>query len=452
MFRNNIINTIFTLVTLTMLSGCGGSGEGFLPDEAVLVDSSDPYRAAVIEIPTLIVIMNWNNYSEQDALKWYNKFFMMSDNSVNEWYDKSINGEIKLVPVLEKSGTENDGIIMVDMDADHPGDSDIEFRDTYITQAIEDFEVTNNVAFNDYDTDGDKNINYQEMQIIFIVAGGETAYGDPSGSSIWAHAWSFDEESTLGDDDVTLMKYTGDDATSGSYARFGANHGGHTATIGIIIHELGHSLMNLGDYYDNGGGAGLGYYDIMSGGSWAKKLTDDYSGDTPTQFSAFNKIDANLDVNVTVIDASQNITLRCSSRESAKLLATKVNEYFILECRDTAKGESDNSFNEVDNKFTDNRLFATLYHVDENKDDNTQSGLQTSSNHYKVALVEKDTSSLLTSSETADANINDVYLVGDIIQSSRTKFYDGSSSGYSVEITGRNDSARTLSMRITKQE
>jgi len=92
----------------------------------------------------------------------------------------------------------------------------------------------------------------------------------------------------------------------------------------------------------------------------------------------------------------------------------------------------------------------TLYHVDTDKDGNSEGGTQTADNHYKVALVEKDTSEVMTSDNHPSADFDDVYVVGDTIDSSRVKLYDGTATGYTLEVTAQDTTARTMTIQITK--
>ena len=397
--------------------------------------------------------MNWSDYSEDDPLVWYNKIFNKNDESVNKWYNEATQSHLQFTPITESSGTQNDGIITVNMGKAHPGGAnDTTFRNTEINNAITDNEVKNNLDMASFDTDNSGDISRTELQIIFIVAGGEEAFGDSTASSIWAHAWSFDSNNAPVVDGKVVMKYTGDDDTSGSYARFGANHGTHKAIIGIIAHELGHSLLKLIDYYDtpSGQSSGLGWYDIMSSGSWAKKSSDSFSGETPTLFSAYNRITMDLNATVTEVSADTNVTIVCSSSEFIKLTTTKTNEYFLIECRDTAKTNSDIAFNVADNSITENKLFMMTYHVDTAKANNNEDGTQTNNNHYKVSLIEKDTGTLMTATASIEADNNDLYTQGDVIDSTRTNLYDGTVTNYRVEVINEDYTNRTMSIKITK--
>jgi len=426
------------------------NGAGKSQSVAVDIKVHDIYEVQKVQIPTLVVIMNWNDYREDDASVWQTKIFDKTQNSVNRWYDETTLGEIEFVPVNESFGVQNDGVITVEMHKNHPGGSDdIAFRDVEIRNAIRSSEVVNSMDFALLDKNGDGVLNTKEIQIIFIVAGGEESFGDSASHSIWAHTWAFDSSSTLKVDGVYLMRYYGSLSNSGSYTRFGANHGTHKATIGVIAHELGHGIFFLEDLYDDGGGSGLGYYDIMSGGSWAQQLSDIYPGETPTQYSAFSKIDALLDMNVTEVSSSGEFSIKCDSRDLIKLKTSKTDEYFLIECRDTSKENSDISLSREDFSFT-NRLFTMIYHVDTFKSNNNQDGIQTPSNHYKVAIVEKDTSTLMTSFENIRADFNDVYTQGDVVESQRLKLYNGSETNYRIEITSQDYSAKTMSIKISK--
>jgi hypothetical protein len=245
------------------------------------------------------------------------------------------------------------------------------------------------------------------------------------------------------------MDPSGNKDYSGSFSRFGANHGDHKATIGVIVHELGHAMLSLRDFYDRAS-SGLGWYDVMSGGSWAYQNGDSYFGSTPTQFSTYNKTLAGLDMNRTVVNSSTTVTIKCSTNDNIQLTTTNSNEYFLIECRDTQKTNSDIAFNRLNSSF-ENRLFTLIYHVDDDKTNNHENGVQNSSNHYNISILEKDSSTnVMTAQIDIQADYNDVYIQGDVIESSKTHLYDGTATGYRIEITNEDYVNRTMTIKISK--
>ncbi len=418
-----------------------------------------------IDVPTLVIVMNWNNETETgNQLLWHNKIFDMSEggaSSVNRWYANNTNNNITLVPVEETEGTANDGVIMLDMGQNHFNeDNDLNFRNTFVKQALLSPVITSHVNFANYDKDQNGYISSQEMQIIFIVAGGELSYGGEIRNSIWAHSWNFDDDTRPPIvNGITLLAYSKDKSKLGAYAAFGAEHREsdtkrHKATIGIMTHEIGHSLYGLLDLYDTStGGSGLGAYDLMSDGAWGENKNSRYPGEVPTQFSTFSKIGAAQVASITKV-SGESIDLKCSANEFIKLPTAQTNEYFLIECRDTKREDSDSAFNYFDPKFPKDKLVAIAYHVDESKRElqdlpNSENGKQTSTHHYMVSVLEKDTSSLMTNKSGITIDYNDVYTEGDMIDNVKMSSYFGE-PGFYVEVRSANYAKRTMNFRVSK--
>jgi hypothetical protein len=98
-----------------------------------------------------------------------------------------------------------------------------------------------------------------------------------------------------------------------------------------------------------------------------------------------------------------------------------------------------------------NRLFALIYHVDDAKTTNNEDGVQNSSNHYNISILEKDLSRHVMTAETGiSADLNDAYIQGDVIESARTHLYNGSATGYRIEITNEDYTNMTMTIKISK--
>lgn len=106
--------------------------------------------------------------------------------------------------------------------------------------------------------------------------------------------------------------------------------------IGVIAHELAHSLFGLPDFYDTdyekGGTAiDLAEWDLMASGSW----NDD--GRTPPYFSAYGRVACGWVPCITLNDSTANITIlnpESDPNPTIYRINTKTfNEYFLLENR-----------------------------------------------------------------------------------------------------------------------
>jgi hypothetical protein len=98
-----------------------------------------------------------------------------------------------------------------------------------------------------------------------------------------------------------------------------------------------------------------------------------------------------------------------------------------------------------------NRLLTLIYHVDDLKINNHQDGIQTNSHHYNIAILEKDPSTNVMTTQTGiGADYRDVYIQGDVIESSKTHLYDGTATGYRIEVTNEDYTNRTMTIKISK--
>ncbi len=464
-----VFSSFLLVLTLVILVGCGTNNHDkklLSSVTKVTVHKSD------INVPTLVIVMNWTNIKESGTdIFWHNKIFDISSDgvsSVNRWYANNTNNNIMMLPAHEEYGTINDGVVRVNMGVDHfnknNDNSDVDnltiFRNKYVPDAIDKARIAGNIDFATFDKDKNGFISTHELEIIFIVAGGEQSYGGPVPNALWGHSWSFDDNvSAPVIDGVTLLDGSNDSQKKGTYAAFGAQDRDtlteeHPATVGIMAHEIGHALYNLVDFYDTGNGSGLGYYDIMSNGTWGQNVLYPKAGEAPTQFSAYNKIATSQNV-VEESLRGDNIILKCSANEFIKLPTAKPSEYFLVECRDTAKKDSDSSFNFIDPEFTDNRLVATAYHIDEEKLKNldkgrlpnSENGPQTTLNHYMDSVVQRNKAPLMTDTVGIDIKYSDMYIEGEVLEQSKLRSYAGDIS-YSVEVLSADYSQRTMSFRI----
>lgn len=227
-------------------------------------------------VPLLVVILEFNDQQLRSPVAtWSQKIFGESPGQMNYFYKTVSNGKFKFTPAVETQDTVNDGIMKVRLAMNHPNHGSA-VGTTERFMALDQLDGFINYA--SFDTNGDRILQKEELQIIYLYAGGESSSGS-SLPSVWAHKTA---DWNLFHDGVDLQN---------NYSRFGERHfsppDDRDATYGIIAHELGHATFNLPDLYDyDGSSGGADNYCLMSGGSWGSAPTE-VMGSSPTAPSAW---------------------------------------------------------------------------------------------------------------------------------------------------------------------
>ncbi|MEE1577873.1 MAG: M6 family metalloprotease domain-containing protein, partial [Deltaproteobacteria bacterium] len=303
---------------------------------------------------------------------WSKKIFSASDGNLNHYLNETTYGKYQFSPANESSGCTNDGFVTVTMNENHPNtqnedpDFDRERYACYAEKAIR--KADDYVNFSQYDTDNNTFLSADELQVMFLVAGGESASGINSPGGVWAMATSLycdkdGDNSTISDGEYWVkmdsVKFMGSTTNSmNGYSQFGERHGDNEssnwdATIGVIAHELGHAYFDLPDLYctDESGCEGIGKFGLMGGGAWGKQSSSEKSGATPVHMTAWTKKKISA-CNLTRADNGTNsytlpAVYRTSSFSSTCPIYkvdndTNDTEYFLVENR--SKGGYDSGF------------------------------------------------------------------------------------------------------------
>ena len=280
-----------------------------------------------------------------DETVWQSKLFGVANGELNNYYHEISENQFEFHPVIDEANVTN-GITTVSFLSNHP-DPDLNAVDfesqfhPYLKSAIEAiYSDGSGFNFSNYDVNADQSITPDELLIVFIMAGEEDAYsGGMFGSGIWAHQWCVDKDNIpIVDNNITLF----DCEENGNYTVFGERHMDssiidHDATIGIMAHELGHSAFNLPDLY-YGSGSRIGYYGLMSSGSWGQLNSSGYPGDTPTHMCAWSKIDTGwYSTSSSTKDKNVDVKVNATSTPNFNIIKTPIlnstSEYFLLENR-----------------------------------------------------------------------------------------------------------------------
>ena len=198
------------------------------------------------------------------------------------------------------------------------------------------------VNFAAYDTNSDSYVDSDELAVVVIAAGYERSYSSLYTPNVWGHAWSLGWGAVSSPivDGVRVGDYHGD---AGGYAQFGEIHrssasDAHQATMGIMVHELGHLIFGFPDLYDTDGSSeGVGIFSVMASGSWGKASTDTYYGARPVLPDAWIKFDTGW-VNPSVGSGITSITAAGSASATGSNTVyqqpTSLSyEYFLVENR-----------------------------------------------------------------------------------------------------------------------
>ena len=332
--------------------------------------SSNSTLTASTKVPLLMVRVQYNNACfSSDETTWANKMFGTSDGQMNHYLAETTYSKYQFTPALETSGCTNDGVITVDIPENHPNTQKNSWS-CHASKAIT--EVDSYVNFAAYDTDSNDNLSVSELQVIFMVAGGESASNINTPGGVWGMATSLycdadgdgsvraeEGERWLTKDNVNLLGINSSSYGQNGYSQFGERQGRSSsdtwdATIGIMAHELGHAYFLLPDLYDtrlSPINSGIGAFGLMGSGIWGRKSSSEKSGATPVHLSAWSKEKISACVPQTVDNGTNNITLpavyknidNASSCGIYKATTSTSGEYFLFENR--SSGGYDQGFN-----------------------------------------------------------------------------------------------------------
>ena len=378
-------------------------------------------------LPLLVVRIGFADQKFTNSEEvWYNKLFGTKTSQLNHYYNEISSKSFKFVPAQGVSDVVNKGIITVNLAMNHPHTrgKGSKLRPIFL-------EVMNKINpyidFSTYDTDNNKAISRSELQIMFLIAGNESSFGDTT-RGVWAH------KSSMGGvnlDGVHLMHRM----YGGTYSVFGERHNKHDATIGIIAHELGHAAFGLPDLYDtnltNGISAGVGNFGLMAAGSWGYKSGDTYVGQTPPHMIGWSKIQAGFIKPTTLTQDTHNLSIKgtaLSGYALYKIPTDDPKEYFLFENR--ANKGYDRGLYILHGPQFEGGLLIT--HIDENMRGNQ---IET----QKLVDVEEANDAELDSDvKSQKGHSNNLFFEGNVANFNdsstvNSNTYDGSSTGIAIE-------------------
>ena len=392
MYKNSI--TAVLIVLTLFISACDKKSDSSSGDTSEKGTDDNKTVVEVTKQPTLIVMLQYSaplfqvTESELQA-----GFFGTDPGSVNDYFHEVSGGQFTLQPVKD-AGNVRGGVVKVILADAHPNSgSDYNKTQPGIEASIK--KISNNgFDFSVYDTDGDKKISAKELTLVFVVAGAESATLDPTASNnpdgVGALTTYLDNSFVPTVNGVTLMNQG-----VGKYFVMGERHyngsTGTQATIGIIVHELGHAVFGLPDLYDtNTSKNGIGSYGLMGMGEWNLADSSQYPGETPAHLSAWSKIKAGLITPETYKPTdSKEIILYATGTDKYNVVKIEVtkNEYFLIENRGSTgfdRGLGADSTN------TPSKGGVAIWHIDESIIAKNPTKPNNNTTHKGIDLEEAD--------------------------------------------------------------
>jgi len=228
----------------------------------------------------LVILVNFADRTlTTTANGWNNTIFKTTGGakSVKNFYADNSFGLLNVNPASHSQAGSPAGIVTVSLATNHPNygsNFDYATETAWLSAALA--QAANYVDFQSFDTNADGYFSNDELIVYFIPAGYE-ASGTSKTPNIWAHAWG----GWIDAGGVYLTRW----AMNGELNNYDVQH-----PMGVIAHEMGHSMCGLPDLYDiTYNNMGLDAFSLMASGSWGRAASEAYSGTTPVTLDAWSR-------------------------------------------------------------------------------------------------------------------------------------------------------------------
>ena len=291
---------------------------------------------------------------------WAETCFSDKRGSLNDYYKYISNGRFYWIPVEETSGTANDGVITVTVKCPHPGAGDKEGLNDGTERRLAVEAADQFVDFSKYDKDGNGDIDFTELSIVYVYGGNEVSYNTSETTQ-----YTYNTHAHVSSVSFGGLKLDGVAIWSQGvqrYVRIGENRGGAKwAQMGKLAHELGH-VLNAKDLYTNKPSwiGGCGELSLMGGGSGGKNGGESY----PTVLDPYYKVLYGFADEEVASSSKTEYTLYSHESTKGEFNVIRINtpnpkEYFLIENRSHANDGYDN------NTLNGNMQGVLIWHIDQ---------------------------------------------------------------------------------------
>eukprot|EP00727_Mastigamoeba_balamuthi_P014361 m51a1_g955 hypothetical protein (943) ;mRNA; f:305401-308665 len=221
--------------------------------------ATEPLAVVMVQYPDFFTLPG----TKEHILKSVFNASSPKGDTVNAYYNLASNGKFQFTQAHETSDDKDDGVIgPVTVNCAWVNHSQWGvYPDYSCVQRNALLAAAPFLDLKSFDLDGNKRITGDELHIVLVIAGGELSTLSPAGVMHCPHVWGFMQPSF----DVVAQGIT-----FGQHVVIGENwYDCKTPfNIGIVTHELGHTL-SLPDIYDmDTGKQWVGPFCLMDGGNW----------------------------------------------------------------------------------------------------------------------------------------------------------------------------------------
>lgn len=285
-------------------------------------------------------------WAHSEESYWASSLFGDEGNTMKNYFKKMSKDNFWWEPVEETYGEENNGVVYVTLEMQHPGaisgqPASIGAARIPALQAAAEY-----VDFAKYDTDGNGGLSWEELTVVYICGGRSTKIDySPTGYNIWG-VHSFQSPGTDGYEPINGVRVMARQDEAKYCAVGEMSYDGKPIGFGTIAHELGH-VLGANDLYTRGTNAvwcgGPGDIALQGGGSALGKLKGVRDGEAPAAIDPYYLLQYGFEK----AEVAQDGTYTLYSRESdkgeyniIKISTANPKEYYLIENRYTKDASS----------------------------------------------------------------------------------------------------------------
>lgn len=285
-------------------------------------------------------------WAHSEESYWANSLFGDEGNTMKNYFKKMSKDNFWWEPVEETYGEENNGVVYVTLEMQHPGaisgqPASIGAARIPALQAAAEY-----VDFAKYDTDGNGGLSWEELTVVYICGGRSTKIDySPTGYNIWG-VLSFQSPGTDWYASINGVRVMARQDEAKYCAVGEMSYDGKPIGFGTIAHELGH-VLGANDLYTRGTNAvwcgGPGDIALQGGGSALGKLKGVRDGEAPAAIDPYYLLQYGFEK----AEVAQDGTYTLYSRESdkgeyniIKISTANPKEYYLIENRYTKDASS----------------------------------------------------------------------------------------------------------------